>query len=281
MGSHVGKGKVRTTTRSCPPRGGRFAAVRGGSRLSRLSRNKKKRAPPSESRDGTLEKKRPRPWVPRFGKRGVARGAHPGTRGVGPRHGASGALARARCRARRAVSSAPRAGARARGDARLAARLSSHARAAGRGQHVENQQCRGIRTSLSGDWGWVVVLVLEGHRMGRAGIAFHVLARRAVRVRAPVVGAGEGRAFDDFLPVLPPAVGVVAGHRGGGLTARAFSASGSSREEWAGALAAERMRGRDLVRHEADRGTRSEKCLTLVVIRRSLFGNEKSAHFRQ
>ena len=43
----------------------------------------------------------------------------------------------------------------------------------------------------------------------------------------------------------------------------------SSREEWAGALAAERMRGRDLVRLEADRGTRSEKCLTLVVIRRS------------
>jgi hypothetical protein len=205
-------------------------SVRGGSRLSRLSRNKKKRAPPSESRDGTLEKKRPRPWVPRFGKRGVARGAHPGTRGVGPKHGASGALARARCRARRAVSSAPRAGARARGDARLArlaARLSSHARAAGRGQHVGNQQqCRGIRTSLSGDWGWVVVLVLEGHRMGRAGIAFHVLARRAVRVRAPVVGAGEGRAFDDFLPVLPPAVGVVAGHRGGGVTACAFSASG-------------------------------------------------------
>ena len=41
MGSHVGKGKVRTTARSCPPRGGRFAAVRGGSR--RLSRNEKTR----------------------------------------------------------------------------------------------------------------------------------------------------------------------------------------------------------------------------------------------
>ena len=149
-----------------------------------------------------------------------------------PRHAGRGAETwrvrtwRVRCPRARAVSIAPRAGARARGDARLAARLSSHARAAGRGQHVEKQQCRGIRTSLSGDWGWVVVLVLEGHRVGRAGIAFHVLARRAVRVRAPVVGAGEGRAFDDFLPVLPPAIGVVAGHRGGGVTACAFSASG-------------------------------------------------------
>jgi hypothetical protein len=250
----------------------RFAAVRGGCRET------KKRASERIERRHAERKKRPRPVGAAFRETG-------GRSRRAPRHAGRGAETwRVRCPRARAVSSAPRAGARARGDARLArlaARLSSHARAAGRGQHVENQQCRGIRTSLTGDWGWVIVLVLEGHRVGRAGIAFNVLARRAVRVRAPVVGAGEGRAFDDFLPVLPPAVGVVAGHRGGGLTARAFSASGSSREEWAGALAAERMRGRDLVRHEADRGTRSEKCLTLVVIRRSLFGNEKSAHFRR
>ena len=80
-------------------------AVRGGSRRFAAAVAKRKNSPPSESRDGTRRGKSGRvPWVPRFGKRGVARGAHPGTRGVGPRHGASGALARARSRARRALA---------------------------------------------------------------------------------------------------------------------------------------------------------------------------------
>jgi len=222
MGAHVGKmgrsGRRRVRVLRATGGSRRFAAVRG-------CRETKKRASERIERRHAREeeKKRPRPVGAAFRETG-------GRSRRAPRHAGRGAETwRVRCPRARAESSAPRAGARARGDARLArlaARLSSHARAAGRGQHVENQQCRGIRTSLAGDWGWVIVLVLEGHRVGRAGIAFHVLARRAVRVRAPVVGAGEGRAFDDFLPVLPPAVGVVAGHRGGGLTARAFSASG-------------------------------------------------------
>ena len=72
--------------------------------------------------------------------------------------------------------------------------------------------------------------------------------------------SGEGRALDDFLPVLPPAVGVVAGHREGGRTAGAFSASGLLARCTGVCSGGCGVRGSDLWRLEADRETRSEKC---------------------
>ena len=145
----VGKGKVRTTTRSCPPRGGRFTAVRGG---SGRRETKKNRAPPSESRDGTRREKAAASRGCRVSGNGGRSRRAPGTRGVGPKHGASGHGASGA--PARAVSIAPRAGARARGRASRGAPLEPRA-AAGRGQHVEKQQVGGyapLCPGIGGGW---------------------------------------------------------------------------------------------------------------------------------
>ena len=196
------------------------------------------------------------PRVPRFRETGGRAAART------PARARWGWTWRARCPRASGVSRASRAGARAGEDARRrASRGASLEQRAGRGPvNTSNPTTSGTRTSLAGDGRVVVVLVLEGHRVGCVGIALHVLARGAVRGRAPVVGAGEGRALDDFLPVLPPAVGVVAGHREGGRTAGAFSASGLLARCTGVCSGGCGVRGSDLWRLEADRETRSEKC---------------------
>lgn len=228
------------------------------------------------SRDGTRGEKRPRPAGAAFRETGGRAAART------PARARWGWTWRARCPRASGVSRASRAGARAGEDARRrASRGASLEQRAGRGPvNTSNPTTSGTRTSLAGDGRVVVVLVLESHRVGRVGIALHVLARGAVRGRAPVVGAGEGRALDDFLPVLPPAVGVVAGHREGGRTAGAFSASGLLARCTGVRSGGCGVRGSDLWRLEADRGTRSEKCaadrITTSVLQSKLnFGKRK------
>jgi hypothetical protein len=91
------------------------------------------------------------PRVLRFGKRGVAPRRAPQHARGGAGRGVPGALARAGCRARRALA---RARVRTRVVARLAARLSSNARAAGRSTH-QIQQRRGrapLWPGTGGSW---------------------------------------------------------------------------------------------------------------------------------
>ena len=247
------------------------SACGGGSRLSRNKKTARLRVKP---RRHAREKA--------AASRGCRVSGNGGRSRRAPRHAGRGAETwrvrtwRAGPRAR-AVSIAPRAGARARGDARPR-RLSSRA---GRGPRSTRRKTtrRGIRTFCPG-------IGVGGRARARRPpwarqITFHVLARRAVRVRTGSRSGGRAR-LDDFLPVLPPAIGVVAGHRGGGVTACAFGV-GSPRARSGRGLWRRSGCGAETREAEADRGTRSEKCLTLVVIRRSgeTFRNEKSAHFER
>lgn len=71
-----------------------------------------------------------------------------------------------------------------------------------------------VLTSVGARGGLVVVGTLVRDGTGILGVALDVLARGAVGRGASVVGAGERRALDDLLPVLAPAVPVLAGRHG-------------------------------------------------------------------
>ena len=105
----VGKGKVRTTTRSCPPRGGRFAAVRG----YRGCRETKKNAPLRANRETACSRKSGRVRGGRVSGNGGSLAARTPARGAWGRNmarpvpsRARGVERAARCRARRALARA-------------------------------------------------------------------------------------------------------------------------------------------------------------------------------
>mmetsp|Transcript_9039 Transcript_9039/g.25200 ORF Transcript_9039/g.25200 Transcript_9039/m.25200 type:complete len:401 (+) Transcript_9039:157-1359(+) len=92
-----------------------------------------------------------------------------------------------------------------------------------------------LLASVGTGGGLVVVNPLVRDGPGILGVALDVLARGAVGRGASVVRARERRALDDLLPVLAPAVSILAGSHGGRSVGRVCGGvGGESVERWCG-----------------------------------------------